>query len=204
MAKNTTKEIDEYIAKSAPFAQPILKHWRKLIHKVCPAAEESIRWSYPHFDYKGDMMFVMAAYTNHCSFTFLKAELMSDPRLKESKKLKAAQRFMGNIKALSDLPSDAEFTKLIKEAMQLNEKGIKIQRVKSDKPKEIEMPDSFAKELKKNPGAKKIFESKSPSFRKNYLVWITDAKTDETRQKRITQSLEWIAEGKDRFWQFKK
>jgi len=198
------EKVEGYIAQSEAFAQPILKKWRKLVLSNCPGVEETIKWGIPHFDYKGDMMCVMASYSKHCSFTFLKGALMSDPRLKEDKQLKPTQRFMGKITSLSDLPTDAQFIALLKEAMALNEQGIKVQREKTDTPKEIEVPDYFAALLKANPTAKKIFENKSPSFRKNYLIWITDAKTDATRQNRLQQSLEWIAEGKDRFWQSKK
>lgn len=197
-------DIDNYIAQSADFAQPILAHWRTLIHKHCPDVVEAIKWSIPHFDYKGDFMFVMASYKNHCSFTFIKAELMSDQRLKESKNLKPIQRFLGKITKLDDLPSDKEFTAMLKEAIELNEKGIKLEVKKSDKPKVLETPDYLVRKLASNPKAKEIFETKSNSFRKEYIIWISDAKTDETRQKRMNEALEWIAEGKSRFWKSKK
>ncbi|QEH44054.1 hypothetical protein FW415_13975 [Chitinophaga sp. XS-30] len=197
-------DIDNYIAQSEDFAKPILEHWRKLVHKNCPDVVEVIKWSIPHFDYKGDFMFVMASYKNHCSFTFIKAEIMTDQRLRESKNLKPVQRFLGKITKLDDLPSDKEFTAMLKEAFQLNEKGIKLEVKKSDKPKVLETPDYLVKKLAKNPKAKEIFESKSNSFRKEYIVWISDAKTDETRQKRMDQALDWITEGKSRFWKSKK
>jgi uncharacterized protein YdeI (YjbR/CyaY-like superfamily) len=129
---------------------------------------------------------------------------MADPRMKESGNLKPIQRFLGKITKLSDLPADEDFIALVKEAMALNEKGIKLERPKSDKPKEIETPDYFLEALESNPKAKEVFEGKSPSFRKNYLIWIIDAKTEATRAKRIEQSLEWISEGKGRFWQSEK
>ena len=205
MTKFNSK-VDEYVAKSADFAKPILAHWRQLIHDNCPNVEEAIKWGFPHFDYKGDFMCVLASYKNHCSFTFLKAELMTDPRLKAGKDLKPIQRFLGKINKIGDLPPDDEFIVMLKEAMQLNEKGIKIKREKpeSDKPKVLETPDYLLAALITNPTAKEVFESRSNSFRKEYIVWITDAKTDETRQKRISEALEWIAEGKGRFWKHKK
>lgn len=204
MAQFNSK-VDEYIANSEAFAQPILEHWRQLVHDHCPEMVEAIKWSIPHFDYKGDFMCVMASYKSHCSFSFIKAELMSDPRLKESKNLKPIQRFLGKIKTLSDLPPDEEFIAFIKEAMDLNEKGIKVTPpVKSDAPKVFELPDYFAEKLADNPKAKEVFDSKSDSFRKDYIIWITDAKTDATRQKRMDESLEWISEGKGRFWKYDK
>jgi uncharacterized protein YdeI (YjbR/CyaY-like superfamily) len=197
-------EVDTYIANSEDFARPILEHWRKLVHEACPDVVEAIKWSLPHFDYQGDFMCVMSAYSKHCSFTFLKAPLMHDPRLKDSKSLKPIQRFLGKISQLDDLPSDSEFLKMLKEAMVLNEKGIKLPANTASTPKVLDTPDYLLNALEANPKAKAIFESKSPSFRKNYIVWITDAKTAETKRKRLDQSMEWISEGKDRFWQSKK
>ena len=195
----------EYIAKSEDFARPILEHWRKLIYDTCPEVAEAIKWGIPHYDYKGDFMCVMASYKNHCSFSFLKAALMSDPRLKGQADLKPTQRFMGKITSAADLPTDEDFIAMIKEAMVLNEKGLKVAVApKSDKPKVVETPDYFIEKLEANPAAKAIFDSKSASYRKDYNIWIADAKTDATRQKRMDQALEWIAEGKGRFWQYEK
>lgn len=203
---NYNSAVDTYIANAADFARPILTHWRQIIHKNCPDVTEAVKWSFPHFEYKGDNLCVLAAYKNHCSFTFLKAELMSDTRLKANKDLKPIQRFLGKVTKLSDLPPDKEFVAMLKEAMLLNEKGIKIKREKpeTDKPKVFETLDYLQVALDANPKAKGFFESKSNSFRKEYIVWITDAKTDETRQKRISEALEWIAEGKGRFWKHQK
>lgn len=202
--KKFNSDVDTYISKAEDFSKPILKHWRQIVHDTCPDVDEAIKWGIPHFDYKGDFMCVMASYKNHCSFSFIKAELMNDKRLKDNKNLKPIQRFLGKIKTLSDLPTDNEFIGFLKEAMELNEKGIKVAPKKSVKPKVVETPDYFTEKLEANPKAKEIFETKSNSFRKNYLIWITDAKTESTRNKRIEQSLEWIAEGKDRFWQYAK
>jgi uncharacterized protein YdeI (YjbR/CyaY-like superfamily) len=198
--------IEAYIDNAADFAKPILKHWRRLIHECCPDTDEGVKWSFPHFDYKGDFMCMMAAYKSHCSFSFLKAELMTDARLKANKDLKPIKRFLGKITKVEELPADEEFINMLKEAMLLNENGIKIKKEKpvSEKPKVLETPDYLLAALEVKPEAKEVFESKSNSFRKEYIIWITEAKTDETRQKRINEALEWIAEGKGRFWKHQK
>lgn len=205
MASYNSK-VDEYIAQSADFAKPILEHWRQLIHDTCPEVTEAVKWSNPHFDYKGDFMLVMASYKKHCSFSFLKAAIMTDPRLKESASLKPVQRFLGKVTKMSDLPSDEDFIELLKEAMVLNEQKTKVVVPKADKPKAaaLEIPDYLAEKLAANPKAKEVFETKSASFRKDYITWLTGAKTDATRQKRIEEALEWIAEGKGRFWKYDK
>jgi len=197
-------QFDEYIKKSADFAKPIMEYLRQIIHETCPEVEEIIKWGNPHFDYKDDMMCILAGYKNHCSFSLYKAELMSDTKIIESVKAGQKMGYMDKLKSLSDLPAKETLVAYIKEAMVLNENGVKKAKPVSEKPKVIEVPDYFSEKLATNPLAKEVFESKSPSFRKDYLVWITDAKTEATRQKRMEQSLEWIAEGKGRFWQYEK
>jgi uncharacterized protein YdeI (YjbR/CyaY-like superfamily) len=200
-------QFDEYQEAASDFAKPIMAHLRKLVHKQCPEVVEEIKWGIPHFDYKGEMLCIFAAYKNHCSFSFWKESLMSDARLKANSDLKAAKRFMGKLTLLSDLPSDRELIAFIQEAMALNDKGVKLaprQDAKPAKAAEIVIPDAFAEQLSRHGRANEVFQSKSPSFRKEYVVWIADAKTDQTRQKRIDESLEWIAQGKGRFWKYEK
>src|SRR6187549_2498065 len=93
-------KVDEYIAKSEDFAKPILQQLRKIIHDTCPAVEEVMKWGSPHFDYKGDMMCIFAAFKKHCSFSLYKAELMTDPKIKESV---AAGKKMGNMDKVKDV-----------------------------------------------------------------------------------------------------
>src|SRR4249920_1912524 len=120
------KAIDNYIARSADFAKPILNHIRELVHKTCPDAEEKMKWSFPHFDYKGEMMCSMAAFKQHCVFGFWKAALMKDPVLIENARSEVAMGHLGRITSLKNLPSDKKIIVWIKEAMKLNDEGIKV------------------------------------------------------------------------------
>ena len=72
------KRIDAYIEKAADFAKPVLKHFRELVHQACPDAEETWKWSFPHFDYNGGPLAHMAAFKQHCAIGFWKASLMKD------------------------------------------------------------------------------------------------------------------------------
>ncbi|HSW78063.1 MAG TPA: YdeI/OmpD-associated family protein [Candidatus Chromulinivoraceae bacterium] len=203
---NTNPKVTEYIENSEDFAKPILNHIREQIHKNCPDVVESIKWSIPHFDYKKDFMCVLASSKNHCSLTFIKSEFMSDPRFAGGKKVKPGQRFMSKITSMSDLPSDEELASFIKEAMDLNDRGVKLDKTAKAAPgsKPVETPEYFLEALSKNPTAKQIFENQSPSFRRNYIVWFESAKTDTTRQQRVTEAIEWISEAKGRFWKYEK
>ncbi|HET9057320.1 MAG TPA: YdeI/OmpD-associated family protein [Chitinophagaceae bacterium] len=197
------KRVDAYIAKSADFAKPILNHLRQLVHKVCPDVEETMKWSFPHFDYKGEMMCSMAAFKQHCSFGFWKAALMKDPVLLETAKSEVAMGHLGKITSLNDLPGDKKIIAWIKEAMKLNEEGKKVIREKPVK-KEVIVPGYFTAAVKKNKKAAATFDTFSPSCKREYVEWITEAKTEETRNKRLSQAIEWMAEGKRRSWKYER
>src|SRR5215213_2106905 len=131
--KNTDERIDAYIAKSADFAKPILTHLRALVHAACPDIEETWKWSFPHFDYKGTVC-SMAAFKRHCSFGFWKASLMKDSH----RLLTAGSEAMGQlgqIKSLADLPPDALLIAYVREAVELNEKGVKAAKPRATEKK---------------------------------------------------------------------
>ena len=197
------KEIDAYINKSAAFAKPILNHVRDLVHQACPDVEEKIKWSFPHFDYKNEMMCSMAAFKQHAVVGFWKGALMKDKALLEMARSEEAMGHMGKLTSLNDLPPDKKMINYIKEAMKLNDEGVKLaSKPKSSEKKEITVPDYFLKALAKNNKARQVFENSSWSYRKEYIEWILEAKTEVTRDKRITTALEWLTEGKSRNWQY--
>lgn len=197
------KSIDAYIAKSADFAKPILNHLRELIHATCPDVEEKIKWSMPFFDYKGEMMCHMASFKQHCAFGFWKGSIMKDPVLRETAATEAAMGHLGRITSLKDLPSDKKIISWVKEAMLLNDNGIKLPpKPKPSAAKETASPDYFTKAIAKNKTAKKVWDAFPPGKKKDYVVWITEAKTEDTRNKRMATAIEWIAEGKARHWKY--
>lgn len=198
------KAVDAYIAKSAPFAQPILKHLRSLVHETCPETVEKIKWGFPHFDYLGEMLCSMAAFKQHCSFGFWKAALMKEVSLMDNARQETAMGHLGKISSLKDLPSDKKLKSWIREAMKLNETGQKQARPKPAPAKEIPVPEDVQAALNKNKKALAHFEKFPPSHRKEYLQWITEAKTAPTRERRLAQMLEWVAEGKGRNWKYEK
>lgn len=198
------KAVDAYIAKSAPFAQPILNHLRKLVHETCPDTEEKIKWGFPHFTYLGDMLCHMASFKQHCAFGFWKAALMKEVSLMDNARNESAMGHLGKITSLNDLPSAKKLKSWIREAMKLNENGQKPARPKPAPVKEMAIPDDVQAALKKNRKASVNFEKFPPSHRKEYLQWITEAKTVATRERRLAQMLEWVAEGKGRNWKYEK
>lgn len=197
--------VDAYIEKVADFAKPILIHLRELIHKTCPDVEETWKWSFPHFMYHGEILCSMAAFKAHAVFGFWKAAIMQDADNVLTITDREAMGHLGKIQSLKDLPKDAVLKKYIKEAMKLNETGIKLPPKKkaTEKQKaELDIPADFTKELKKNKMAQKVFEDFRYSHKKEYIQWFDEAKTEATRSNRIAQAVEWIAEGKSRNWKY--
>lgn len=199
---NKDKRVDDYIAKSADFAKPVLNHLRKLIHEACPDVQETIKWSMPFFDYNGPLC-NLASFKQHCAFGFWKAALMKDAKqMKENNK--GSMGVLGKLTSLSDLPPDTQIKSWLKEAAKLNTDGVKAPERQVKKKKEIEMPDSFKKALSKNKKAAATYETFRPSHKYEYLEWITEAKTEDTRNKRIDTAMEWLTEGKSRHWKYQK
>jgi uncharacterized protein YdeI (YjbR/CyaY-like superfamily) len=201
--KKTDGRIDDYIKNSAEFAQPILTHLRELINEACPEIEETMKWSFPHFDYKGNVC-GMAAFKQRCTFGFWKASLMADPHELLINSPEAMGHF-GKITSLADLPTDDVLIEYIKQAVRLNEEGIKIpSKPKTAVKKELNIPAYFTGALKENQKASETFEKFSYPHKKEYVEWITEAKTNETRNKRLATAIEWLAEGKSRNWKYAK
>ena len=202
--KNSDPRIDAYIAKSAPFARPVLSHLRALVHVACPDVEETMKWSSPSFLNDGRIVCGMAAFKEHCTFGFWHKGMV-EVLGGDGAKSDAAMGSFGRITKIADLPKEKVLIRYIREAVRLGS---------SDEPARprpvrkaaapVAVPDDLAKALKKNAAAAATFERLSPSHRKEYVEWITEAKRDETRLKRLATTLEWLAEGKSRNWKYEK
>lgn len=200
--KQFDERVDSYIEKSAPFAQEILTHLRTLIHQASPLINETMKWSFPHFVYK-DNICSMASFKEHCTFGFWKASLMEDPYQLFGDRANAMGTF-GRLESVKDLPSDKILLEYILAALRLDETGAKVKKPTKAPKAEIPMPAYFEVELTQNPKAKLHFDQFSPSHKREYLEWITTAKTEATQLKRMATTIEWLNEGKSLNWKYQK
>ncbi len=192
--------IDAYIAKSADFAKPVLRHLRKVVHAGCPDVEETLKWGFPHFMYKG-MLCSMASFKGHCTFGFWKEVLLKEKRGTLAKVDEPAMGQFGRITAVADLPSEKALVRYVKGAAALNDQGVRAPaRSKAKKP--LAVPAYFMAALRKNKKAFATFEGFSPSNKKEYVEWVTEAKAEETRQRRLATAVAWMAAGKVRNWKY--
>lgn len=200
--KNTDPRIDAYIARAAAFAKPILRHLRKLVHDGVPGVEETLKWRSPSFLYRGKILCGMAAFQEHCVFGFWHQGM--EPVLEaDGKKSDEAMGSLGRITSLEGLPSDRAMARYIRKAVALQDSDAPARpRPKRAPAAPTALPGDLRAGLRKNRAAGATFEKLSPSGRKEYVAWITEAKRDETRQKRLSTTLEWLAEGKSRNWKY--
>ncbi|WP_086608451.1 YdeI/OmpD-associated family protein [Erythrobacter donghaensis] len=179
--------IDEYIAKAAPFAQPILTHVRALVHKALPDAQETIKWGMPHFMVDGRNVIGLAAFKAHAAVVIHQGERTGE-----------GMGALGKLASLADLPPDEE---LIARFQALPAALAQPKPKRAPKP-ELPVPPALAAALDARPAARSAFDAFSPSHRREYVEWITQAKREETRDKRIAQAVEWLAEGRKRNWKY--
>jgi uncharacterized protein YdhG (YjbR/CyaY superfamily) len=197
------KRVDAYIAKSAEFARPILTELRAAVHQGCPNVEETMKWSMPFFLNDGAMLCHFAAFKQHCAFGFWKGrDVVGEDASDE------AMGHFGRIESLKDLPSRKALVGFVKKAAaKVEERKTAPKQAKPKKKvekKELVVPEYFAKAVMKNKKAAAAFAAFSYSHKKEYVEWVTEAKTDETRERRLATTVEWLAEGKSRNWKYEK
>ncbi|MGJ3647399.1 YdeI/OmpD-associated family protein [Sphingomonas sp. GlSt437] len=189
----TDPRVDAYIAASPDYARPILTSLRTQIHAACPAVVETIKWSRPAFLYQGQIMVGLSAFKAHAAFGFWQ-DVAYRPGERDA---------FDHLTGMADLPDAARIAELTHEAMALIDAGKgKMARPKAAPKPEPEVPAALAAALESDAKAKAAFVAFPPSCRREYCEWIADAKRDETRAKRVTQTIEWLREGKRRNWKY--
>ena len=189
--------IDAYIERAAPFAQPILQHVRVLVHEACPTVEETIKWGMPTFVHAGAILCGMAAFKQHASFGFWKHALVvgeGEPR--------DGMGSYGKLVSLDDLPPKRTLLAHLRKAVALNEAGVKSPARKSAPKPPPETTPELAAALAQSPAAKAAFDAFPPGCRREYIEWIAGAKRPETRARRVSEAVAWMAEGKRRNWKY--
>jgi len=190
--------IDSYIRRAAPFAQPILMRIRKVVHTALPDVEETLKWRHPTFMYKG-MLGGFAAFKQHATLGFWKHDLL----VKQLPKIdQDAWGQFGRLTSVQDLPDDQTLATLVKAAAALNDAGVKVDRMQAPTKAPLKTPPDLAGALQKNKSALNTYKAFPPSKKRDYIEWLTKAKTADTRARRRETAIAWMAEGKSRNWKY--
>jgi uncharacterized protein YdeI (YjbR/CyaY-like superfamily) len=216
----TDPRIDAYIARAAPFAQPILEHLRAVVHAACPQVEETIKWGMPSFVYGGKILCGMGAFKQHATFGFWQGASVVGASPERSRE---AMGQFGRLTKVGDLPGKRELSKLLKQAMALIDargkktagkpaankapagrtatSDVPASKTRAPKPPVV-IPDDLAAAFKKNAKARATYAAFPVSQQREYVEWIESAKREQTRSSRVAQAVEWMAEGKIRNWKY--
>jgi uncharacterized protein YdeI (YjbR/CyaY-like superfamily) len=186
--------IDAYIAEAQPFARPILEHVRERVHAVVPDIEEAMKWSHPTYCKGGKIVLGTAAFKEHAVVNFWRGQELGF----ETKA--GAMGQLGKLTSVSDLPSDLD--RMIAKAVELSSSAPAPRKTKRAPKPRPEMHPQFAAALARAPKAKATLDGFPPSAQREYLEWIVEAKQDSTRDKRINDAIQWLAEGKRRNWKY--
>ena len=189
--------VDSYIQRVQPFARPILEHVRARVHEAIPGVVETLKWSAPAFTLDGKILLMMAAFKAHAALNFWRGQEIGDGGPKAG-----AMGQFGKLTSLADLPDDATFAALVREAAALAATAPAPRKPKHAPKPPPDLHPEFAAALAANPAANATLDGFSPSARRDYLEWISEAKQDSTRAKRIAAAVEWLAEGKKRHWKY--
>ncbi|MEP6786318.1 MAG: YdeI/OmpD-associated family protein [Sphingomonadales bacterium] len=189
--------VDAYIAKAAPFAQPILRHVRAVMHRASPEIAETMKWSMPFFDYRGRPLANMAAFKAHAAFGFWRRDGAGP-----SDEAAGAMGQFGKLIAIADLPDVATLVAMIHQAMAMIDAGGKTLRPPKQSKPDLTMPGDLQSALDAVPAAAQYFASFPSGAQREYVEWVVEAKQPATRAKRIGQAVEWCAENKRRHWKY--
>ncbi len=196
--------VDAYIARAEDFARPILKHIRRIVHEGCPDVEETLKWRFPHFMYKG-ILCSMASFKQHCAFGFWKGDLLEKKPGDRANKPGPAMGQYGRITTIADLPDEATLLRYVKDAAALNDRGVRRPaRARPATKRRLSMPRDLKRALARSRKARATFDGFSFSNRREYVEWIAGAKGEKTRKRRLETAVAWMAEGKVRNWKYIK
>ena len=189
--------IDAYIAKAQPFARPILESVRERVHAVIPDVEEAMKWSMPAYLVAGKIVLITSSFKAHAALNFWRGQEIGDGQPKAG-----AMGQFGRLTSVDDLPPDRELDALIREAAAIAKTAPAPRKAKHAPKPPPELHPDFAAALARAPKAKAALEAFPPSAQRDYFEWISEAKQDATRQKRIATAVEWLSEGKRRHWKY--
>jgi hypothetical protein len=190
-----TRDPDEWLENAPPFSRQMAVQLREWFLHWEPELTESIKWNVLCFSGR-KLVCGISACKKHVGIPFFRGTELDDP----------AGLFSGgeantNIRAirltsLETLNRDA-LRVLLQSAVALDSQP-EIPAAPKQKREPWPVPEFFAKALamKKHRAAAAGFAKLSPSCQREWLVWVSTAKRDETRARRLAETLAALALGR--------
>lgn len=193
MGTSVPEKIDAFIKACPEWQAAILTDLRKWAHEAGEPVSEHYRWGAPHFDHNG-IMFGMMAFKKHINLFFHKGALVEDIHglfdpIDKEKGTRSVKFTEG------DVPNEKQLKSLFASAIEVNKAGLQLKAAKP-KAKAVRTPSVLMSLLKTTPAAMSHWKSLPPSHKREYIDWISDAKREQTRENRLSKTLEMLSAGK--------
>ncbi len=198
-----------YLAAAAEPQRSLLEAFRSAALEACPEAVPTVRWKQPMLDHHGPLL-MLSARKAHVNLTFWLGRQMKDPEgVLTDVGSRSGLRTL-RVEASGEPPPRELLRAYVAEAAALNEARAAAKRAGRPSPRarparsrpEPRVPEDLAAALERSPSAAAVFAGFSPTNRREYVEWLTEAKREATRARRLAQAIEWIAEGKPRNWKY--
>ena len=190
------EKISAYIEKANDEQKEILNRLRAFLLQEEFEITEDWKWGAPNYNSKG-MICWLAYFKNHVGVNFFKGSLIEDLHGMYDEACMDKGNRQIKFRSVTDV-DEIKLKHYLYEAIKLNKEGTKVLAKKII----TDIPVDLALEFKSNPKAKEFFESLTDSYKRDYLEWITTAKQEKTRLKRLATTIEWLNEGKKKNWKY--
>lgn len=186
---------ENWLDSCPEFSRPICGELQELFVRWEADLTETVKWNALCFNGR-KMVCALGAFQRHVSIVFFRGTELPDPA-----KLFNQGEGNTNLRTIQ-IKTHAEFGRLDRPAL----KRLLHAAVELDAQADVPplpprkrapwpVPSFFAKALKENKKAAAFFASLAPTYQREYLVWVSTAKREETRQQRLAQTLAALAAG---------
>lgn len=193
MAKdNLNPTVNFYFSKADKWREEI-SYLRTLV--LNSELTEELKWGVPCYTVQKSNVVLIHVFKDYCALLFHKGVLLKDPNhilVQQTENVQSARQLrFTSLKEIMKLK--AVIDKYVKEAIQIEKAGLKVELKKTS---EFKMPEEFQVKLKTNLALKKAFEKLSPGRQRAYLLFFSAPKQSKTREARIEKYTSHILIGK--------
>lgn len=186
-----TRDPLEWLAMSPEFSAPLVHRARESLLGWAPDLSEAIKWNMLCFSGR-KLVCGLSACQRHLGLTFFRGSELSDPT-----GLLAGQGTVIRTVRVTDWDAvDHRALRRLVEAAVVLDGSARLLPPPRGRREPLPMPEVLAEALARDPGAAAGFARLSPSCQRVYLVWVGSAKRDETRDRRVAETLRAVRQGR--------
>lgn len=196
-------QVDKYLidgcmrCKYGATPQCKVNNWKEELIALRQIAQESglteeLKWGVPVYTLKGKNVITVSALKNYCSIGFFKGVLLTDPYNILSQQGNLQSNRLVRFTSLDQIIELNEVLKAyIKEAIDIEEKGKKVEFKKNPEP----LPQELQHAFDDDPEFQAAFYALTPGRQRGYIISFSQPKQAQTRQARINKYRQQIING---------